>query len=424
MLARMQPGRRSRVCRGGTVASAVALAFQLCRAEPLLAETLSLGDALARARTANPDVQTDAAEVAAAHGRLRQADTYPANPVLSVDAADHQSPDARQVDRGVELAQEIEIGGQATLRHTAAAHDLTHAELTLADRMRTIEATVRRAFAELVAAEQRLALARESAALAHALADTARRRERAGDVGALDVHMSDLEDVRAAQAVATMESERARAESRLAAAIGAPATEALQVVPSDAPTPPLPGEAALVAHALASRADLRAAREAEAQLATEADLVRRRADVPNLTVRGYYREELDAERIAGGGLSIALPVFNREIGSETALRAAARGQGVTVRRLEESIPREVRSALARRHAADAARERYARAAPDAIRDADALITSGYASGYLGLPDVLSERDRLLQARGAAIGVWLDAQEADADLLEAIGGTLP
>jgi outer membrane protein TolC len=247
---------------------------------------------------------------------------------------------------------------------------------------------------------------------------------RPGDVGALDVHLSDLEDVRAALAVATAEGERTRAESRLATAIGAPAAEPLQILAPDAPSPVPLGEAALVAHALTTRADLRAAREAEAQLATEADLVRRRADVPNLTVRGYYREELDAERVAGGGLSIALPVFNREIGSETALRAAARGHATIVHRLEEAIPREVRSALARRRAADDAQQRYQRVAPDAIRDADALITRGYASGYLGLPDVLSERDRLVQARTAAIGVWLDAQEADADLIEAVGGSLP
>jgi outer membrane protein TolC len=135
------------------VAGGVALAIRLFSVGPAHA-ALTIGDALARARTANADVQADAAEVAAAHGRLRQADTFPANPVLSVDAADHQSPDARQIDRGVELAQEIEIGGQASLRHTAAEHDVMHAELTLADRVRTIEATVRRAFAELVAAER------------------------------------------------------------------------------------------------------------------------------------------------------------------------------------------------------------------------------------------------------------------------------
>jgi hypothetical protein len=43
-----------------------------------------------------------------------------------------------------------------------------------------------------------------------------------------------------------------------------------------------------------------------------------------------------------------------------------------------------------------------------------------AGGLLGIADVLVQLDRLRDARRAAIDAWVDLQEAEADVIEAIG----
>lgn len=389
------------------------------------AAPLTLDDALARARAQQPTLRVAAAELEAARGRLLQAGLIPANPVLSAGAARHTLPPEVNVDRGVLLEQEVEVGGQGSLRVAAARHDVARAEKGVSDRWRTVAGEVRRAFAGLVAAERRRALAVESAGLAARLADVNRRRARAGDVGDIEAQLAQIETTRAAQAVTAAESERTRAAARLGMAIGAGPDETIDVAvepeagESAALPTPLPEET-LATRALTTRPDLAAARDERARLEGEAQLVHRRGLVPNPTFRGFYRHENADEQIVGGEVSVPLPVWNREQGTEIALQEAARGAAAEVDRLSREIPREVHLALTRRAAAVEAWERYQREAVPAANAARALIERAYVSGYLGLPEVLVQQDRLLQVRASAISAWLDVREAEADLIEAVG----
>ena len=361
------------------------------------ADLLSLEEALARARIASPALRAAEADLDAARGRLAQARLFPANPVLSAELARHTAPGEEQLDRGVALAQELEVGGQRGLRVGAATYDVAHAEHAFADRRRLVEAEVRRAFFAIAAVERRRVLAAEGVALADRIVDTA-RRARAGDVGALDVRLAEVETARAAQTL----------------------TEAIGVIAEDQEHAALPPEQTLFERALATRPDLVAAREERARLAAEAQLVHRRGLVPNPVLRGFYREELLDERIVGGEVSIPLPVWNREQGTEATLRAQAAGAAAEVNRLVGEIPRQVHVAIVRRAVAAEAWARYRDAALPAASHARADIERAFAAGYLGLPEVLVQQDRLLQVQGAAIDTWRDLNIAESDLIEALG----
>src|SRR5262245_27462862 len=138
----------------GSAGLAVAVGVSL--AVPATAAPLDLEEALARARAANPALRAAAAQVEAARGRRTQAGLLVANPVLSGELARHTGPgEDAQLDRGVALAQEIEVGGQRGLRVTVATHEIVRAEQMLADRDRTVTAEVRRAFYGLGASERR-----------------------------------------------------------------------------------------------------------------------------------------------------------------------------------------------------------------------------------------------------------------------------
>src|SRR5439155_740099 len=80
----------------------------------------------------------------------------------------------------------------------------------------------------------------ERLALASRLAEAARRRTRAGETGALDARLAEVETARAAQETTAAEAEHARAEGRLATAIGAEPGEPLSASVEDMALAPSP----------------------------------------------------------------------------------------------------------------------------------------------------------------------------------------
>src|SRR6185369_4727179 len=216
------------------------------------AAELTLDAALARARAANATLVAAAAELDAARGRRVQAGLLPANPVLSGDMARHTDPTTSQIDRGVALAQEIEVGGQRGLRVAGADHDVARADFLLADRRRLVDADVRRAFSDVVASMRRRRLAEASVAIAARIVEATGRRARAGDVAALDVRLAAIERARADQALDVATAEQAAATARLAAVLNLPPDEDVGVVDDPYEPAALAPEVELVARALAA----------------------------------------------------------------------------------------------------------------------------------------------------------------------------
>jgi cobalt-zinc-cadmium efflux system outer membrane protein len=384
---------------------------------------LSLEAALARAHDANADLAGATADVAAARGRLVQASVLAANPVVTSGANRHRLPMGESnIDASVSLGQELQIGGQRGLRIAAARFDLEHAEQARADRARLVDGEVRRAFAGLVAAQRRRVLALDAAAQAERLADIAATRVAQGDVGRLDLDLARLDVVKTRADATAADTEIARATARLATAIGADPDEVLAVIAFDLPPHETPAEPAVVARAVATRPDLAAARATRDQLEGQAALAHRAGIVPNPTVRGFYSHENGHENLLGGEIEIPLPIFDRQQGAEAELYGQAASAAAQTAKLERDIPREVRTALARHRAAAAVWARYRNDAVPAVESARLGLDRAVAAGSLGLPDLLVQQDRLRETRRAAIDAWLDLQEAEADVIEAIGET--
>jgi cobalt-zinc-cadmium efflux system outer membrane protein len=387
------------------------------------AEELRLDQALELARAGHPSLRAASADVDAARARLLQAGLPLANPVLSGELARHTESGNPHLDRGVAIGQEVEVGGQRGLRVAAAEHDVDRVEDLLAEQARTLDAGVRRAFAGLVAAESRRDLAAEALAISQRILAITERRARAGDAGELEASLARIDAMRAERSLAAAETDRVRAATALASAIGAEADVRLEAVPEEPRPGPALEESALVAQALAARPDLAGARAERDRLSEQARAVHREGVVPNPVVRAFYRHELGSETIAGGEVAVPIPIWNRAQGTEAELLAAARRADAEADRLAREIPREVHLALARRGAAEVAWAEYRDEAMPAMAAAQALLERAAASGYLGLSELLTQRDRLLAVRAAAIAARLEFDEAEADLVEAVGGTL-
>jgi len=369
---------------------------------------LTLQDALALALRQNPGLAADSLEVLAREAQARQAARRP-NPEFSVEVENVAGTGALSGLGGAEttlgLSHRLELGGKRGKRLHAAGleRDLARRDHDLG-KLKVVAATTT-AFVEVVAAQERVALADTLVDLAEqVLASVVRRVQEGG--------ASRIEERRARVSVETVRVERDRtrrsldiARLRLASAWGGAtatfdrAVGEIAVVGSD----DVPRLDSLVRRLDtgpdAGRYDIEVA-ALEATAALEGAL-----GVPDLTLGGgaRYLNEPD-ERAFLAGASVPLPLFDRN-------RDAAAAAGLRVRQARErrqAALAAARVALAAAHADLAA----ARSEVVALRDrilpeAEAAFTEAheaYVRGRLRFTDVLDAERSLAELRGRYIDV--------------------
>ncbi len=284
--------------------------------QPAFAEPVSLSDALARGQDVSPRIAKARAELKAAEGRALQAGVRP-NPTVSAEVENFSGTGPyrtfRQTETTVSVSQPFELGGKRRARKAVAAAEREFAQIALRRAEADLAYDIVGTHAELRAAEDRAGLA-ESVRLR--AVELARIAETLVDVGR-DPPLTKLR-ADALLAEANAESVRARAElqsarQKLALFIGSDDPE-LSAIPSDLPLPPaLPSDAQSLDERLAAAE--RDAASARVRLA-QAD------GVPDITASGgvrSFRESRDTAFIVG--VSIPLPVFNRNRGNIFAARA-------------------------------------------------------------------------------------------------------
>ena len=384
----------------------LALALGIIWARPALSEesppTLTLEQAVETAFRLNPRLRGQRARISEARGRLVDAETYPFNPELEVQAAGRIGQEDTSGDYEIGLAQEFELAGQRDKRATTARAEIQVAQSERQRALRLLAAEVHLAFVDALEAREILAVARAEAELAHQLFDFARRSLDAGSGTQLDVNIASADVGRAEQAVGVSIGEYAAARAALAEALGL--SEAALPVPEGSLTPSeaaLPTLAALVSAAETNRADLRALRDVEQAANARIELARAEA-LPNLRVGVFAGREAGVDTMVGVGIAMPLPVFARNRGAiaeaeSAAIRAAAdRDSG----RL--SVVREVVTAYERHRAGIASaaslRERVVGTTEANLE----LLGKAFEAGKIGWTDVLVMRRTLFDAQRAVV----------------------
>ena len=294
---------------------ASALAWR-CGAEPLrvAADTapIDLSTAI-RLALDQPAARAAAHEVAASDALVGQAGRLP-NPELSW-LREGQQAGTRTTT--VQINQPIELGGKRRARVALAqgAADAARGD-RLAQRL-AIRADVSATYHDVLIAGHRLALAQALTDLARRTVDVAGKRVAAGKISPIDETRARLAAVDASTALTQATAALAIARTKLGALIGRPA-ETFALDDDSDQLPDAPPIADLLARESA------AVRRARGQLAArqaQAD-VERAARVPDVTVSvGTQKDDQVGRRQAVVGLSVPLPLFNR---NEDALRAALR----------------------------------------------------------------------------------------------------
>jgi len=375
---------------------------------------VTLDAAIERALHANPTLRAGVNEAAAQEGAVAQAGALP-NPELSL-LREGQERDTRTST--VTLSIPIELGGKRAARIDAATQDRQLA-LIEADALRVqLRADTVAAFHDVHAAAERLRMAGEMAALAASSTHAAARRVEAGKVSPVDETRARVAEANARIDAmhATRDLETAR--MRLAALWGGDGA-GLEIVAPAAGLPQAPPLDALLAR-LDAAPGMRLARAQVAQRTALArvEQARRTPDV-NVIV-GARREGPEQRNQAVLGVSVPLPLFDRNHG---AVLAALRRVG-RARDEQDAESVRLRSALTEAHA----RLQTARAEAQLIdaeilpgaRSAAHAAQRGFEAGKFGFLDVLDAQRTLFQSHTQYLNAVAQCHRAAADIARLSG----
>mgnify|MGYP001492512002 CR=1 FL=1 len=375
-----------------------------------LPANLTLVQALAEAAARSPAIVAARAAVAAAEGRLRQAGVR-LNPELSVEVENFAGTGDYDGTRGLETTvavnQRLDLGGRRPARLGVARADLEAQQLRLAIARADLAQQVREQFARAVTARDRLRLAEENDRRARELARIAGQLVDAG-------REPPLRAIRARSAAAQIAAdlEAARAEERasrstLASLFGVttPPESVVGSLVDLEPQPIDPGQSLDVRLADIER------------LGAEADLRQEQANGrldPAVGI-GVRQFSGSGDIALVGGISMPIPIFDRNQGNISAARAnieaaEARRAGVLA-----TVTVRARNAIAAVEAAEArVRALEGAAIPEAF-EALRLAQQSYQEGRASLLELLDTQNAYTAAEGALIDARLALALATAEL---------
>ncbi len=395
---------------------------------------LTVDELVARALRENPEVAAARADVQAARGRLEQAGLRP-NPMLELGGQKALGPDNNVM---VGLTLPLDLNGRKEGRVGVAGRELEMKQAQLADRERRLTAEVRMKAADLLGARRDLEVTDDLLRVNREALTLVGERARRGAIPPLEESLLLVE-------VNRLEASRRLLESRIE--IFGLQLKTLAALPADAPLS-LAGElgpsplalerAGGIAKALDRRADMLAARadaamarakvlkeEAEGRWDASVSLNYQRQDfgynLSGLTDRGGTRPIQDVFHYFGAGLTITLPVRNRNQGNVAAARAESVAADRRVELVGLVIRQEVESAFTQYTATQRSLEIYARGVREVARRNLDVIRRTYGLGTASLLDVIAEQRRYIEIEMGYTEALKQVYTAAVEIERAIGG---
>lgn len=393
-----------------------------------VAVPLTLDEARSLALRGNPNYLAVTQRLAVAEADLLTASTYPWNPELEMEGPGSLSRGSRgSFDRfEARLSQEVEWAGQMGLRTRASEFGSASTGGEVRDAARGLIQGVEVAYAELIAARSRWAVAEDIRILNERLRHAVRVQLEEGEVSVLQANLVEIESGRARARVLEEERRVRTAEIELARIVGLPAGTEIEPVDPEGARPPEPDELSetdLLAEAVVRRPDLEAA-EAEVARSRTLDRLATREALPNLHIQGIAEREAPGAPLRWGlGLSISLPLFDRNQGLRARRDAELRVSGLRHDGALLRVQADVRDALqGYRTAAEELRIYETSVLRPATRN-QGLLEAAYAEGKLDLEALLLLRNQLLDAELGYWAAWARHREAWAALRSATGANL-
>ena len=394
----------------------------------------SSNELVRRALAANGDLGAARLEIERARGRLRQAGLRP-NPTLDFEQTTGRFTAAPgESGTSVGLAVPLELGGKRRKRIELAQAEFEAAEAEVADRERRLTNEVLALYSEALAAVRELGTLEELNNLDLQTTRFVQARVNEGETAPIELNQLRVEVDRLRSRRALVEGRLQSTMWRLKSLTGVPPDELLRLRENIAtPSLPLPPGSvdAAIDIALRTRPDLRLARLNE-EVAQAGLRLARAQSVPDVTpfTRFNYSRSVfdntpvgvlrDRDKLLTFGVSVEIPVFNRNQGLKTEASAAISQAQKRREFLEAVVRAEVQSAFARYEAARVAVSTFEQGVIPRSAENIRTIRAAYQIGAFSITDLLVEQRRLVDAQREFTEALAEQYRALADLQAAIG----
>jgi cobalt-zinc-cadmium efflux system outer membrane protein len=381
--------------------------------EPSVALTLEV--ALRLALNANRDLSAARHELQAVEATVLQADMLP-NPSLGLEVEDTRR-DTRETT--IQISQPIELGGKRAVRIRAAESSRDAAAADLKTRQAEVRAMVITAFFNVLAAQERLRLAQDSAELAQGATNVASRQVAAGKVSPVEETRARVAQTGVRLELLQAKSELTSARRQLGATWGNPAPRFTEADGNLDVLPAMPDTATLAARLTEAPALSRARLEVDRREAVAQ--VERSRRIPDLTVSlGIKRNAELGRNQAIVGVALPLPVFDQNRGNMLeSLRRVDKARdelSATEVRLNSELAQAAQNLDTSREEVDSLRNEVLPGAQSAYDAA----TKGFEFGKFGFLDVLDAQRTLLQAKSQYLRALSQAHRAAAEIDRILG----
>lgn len=328
------------------VALGSAIAFdarsQETNAAPSGTNLVTLDALVTEAVRNNPELRALEADVAAARGEVITARTWE-NPQVSFVPGVYREPKSGSFGHvGFEFGQTILFPGKRALQRAVAEKNVETRQLALAGFRTQIAIQVRRAFFELLAAGQVVALKQQRVTLAQSFVEAARKKVEGGFAPEFEQTKAEVEVATAQKALREAQAQEAVARAVLNSLAGRNPDASLTVVGDLTASRVVPAEGTLLNLALARNPSLRI-QESEVERTGLSLALTRKSRLPDFTI-GPTVEYQKPEQVYGLGISLPLPLWDRKKGAIATANAEQQRALAELDVLRRDIVREASSA--------------------------------------------------------------------------------
>jgi outer membrane protein, heavy metal efflux system len=388
-----------------------------------------------RAVADNPELRAMRAEVDAARGRLLQAGLRP-NPMLDLGGQANVSGPDNNVNVGLSIP--LDLNGRKAGRVGVAEREIDMKQAQVSDRERRLSAEVRVKAGDLLAARRNLEFTEELLGTNQKGLGLVRDRVQQGGAPALEESLVLVEVNRLEASLSILKSRVEVLGLQLRLLAGMPPDEPLSLQGELAPRPLALDRTQALAQALAGRPDLVIARaeaamaqakirreEAEGRWDARFNLGYQRQDfgfsLNGLTDRGGTRPIQDTFNYVGGGVTITVPVRNKNQGNVAAATAESQAAERKREGAELIVRQEVAAAFAQLAAARRALDIYTRGVRDVAGRNLAVVRQAYELGRTSVLDVIAEQRRYIDIEMGYTESLKLVYDAHVEIERAVGG---
>jgi cobalt-zinc-cadmium efflux system outer membrane protein len=309
-------------------------------------EVLTLEKAYDLAERHHPELTAARAHVKAAGGRIDQAGRFP-NPEL-VGRMESAPPSGRTTGEAEYIggiSQSVPLGSRLEKAEQVAVEEQARRQQLLASTRLKLQKEIQGAFGTALYLDKVRRLQSQVVSNSVRLVELTRTRVDAGDSISQDLARAQLEQIRARVELKKIESLRQQAGLELATAMGLPGLKVGTLEGDLDRTLAIP-KLKMVMNELESHPALRVARGDEAVQKARIELVESER-IPDVNLELFYRRIQSSRTDAFDvGLSLPLPLFDRNRGAIDEARADADAAAEDVRAARQSLNRRLRRAHA------------------------------------------------------------------------------